>query len=205
MEKILFAGMIISIQPRIRLLRSFDQVSHSYLGYALIVSDSETGKNLPIGIGLGAQEKHQFRVGMTISGSCSSVLDPDMESVDYYRVSKLKILSEVPVDQRFPPWEIVPPPIPVYRQRGPRRLSAKTYESRCTSCIWGCKMAVEIIIDQWNPRQRKYRKETFCYGPKNCKLYASGPIRRVPGRKGMVYEEEDWVDEMLTSHREEDE
>ena len=205
MDKILFEGMIISIQPRIRLLRSFDQASHSYLGYALVVLDKEREQSLSIGIGVGAQEKHQFRVGATISGACSPVLDPDRESVDYYRASKLKKLSEEPVDPSTPPWKIVPPPIAVYRERGPRRLSAKTYESKCLSCIWGCKMAVEIIIDQWNPRKKKYRVETFCYGPKNCKLYASGPIRRVPGRNGMVYEEEDWVDEMLTSHREEDE
>lgn len=204
MEKILFEGVITSVQPRIRLLRSFDQASHSYLGYALLVSDTATGTSISLGIGVGAQEKHQFRVGMTISGSCSPVLDPDMESVDYCRASKLKKLTVGPMDPSFPPWKIVPPPLPDYRQRGPRRLSARTYDNKCTSCIWGCKMAVEIIIDQWNPSKRKYRTETFCYGPKNCKLYASGPIRKVPGRGGMVYEEEDWVDEMLTSHREED-
>ncbi|MBI9094057.1 MAG: hypothetical protein JEY71_04145 [Sphaerochaeta sp.] len=159
---------------------------------------------MSIGIGVGAQEKHKFRVGLTISGSCSSVQYPHTESVDFYRVSKLKILTEIPKDSSFPPWKTIPPTLPVYRERGPRRLSARTYESKCTSCIWGCKMAVEIIIDQWNPGKRKYRQETFCYGPKNCVLYASGPTRKVPGRKGMVFEEEDWVDEMRTSNREED-
>jgi hypothetical protein len=29
-------------------------------------------------------------------------------------------------------------------------------------------MAVEMIIDQWNPEKRKYRTETFCHGPKSC-------------------------------------
>jgi hypothetical protein len=24
-------------------------------------------------------------------------------------------------------------------------------------------MAVEMIIDQWNPSKRRYRTETFCY------------------------------------------
>jgi len=66
-------------------------------------------------------------------------------------------------------------------------------------------MAVEMIIDQWNPRQRRYRAETFCYGPKSCPLYKSGPARIVPGRKGMQYVEEDWVDEDATAHRAEDE
>ena len=30
-----FKGTIISIQPRIRLTRSFDEASHTYLGYAI--------------------------------------------------------------------------------------------------------------------------------------------------------------------------
>jgi hypothetical protein len=66
-------------------------------------------------------------------------------------------------------------------------------------------MAVEMIIDHWNPQHRKYREETFCYGPKSCPLYHPGPPRKVPGRRGMTWTEEDWVDEQATSHREEDE
>ena len=31
--------------------------------------------------------------------------------------------------------------------------------------------------------------------------YRPGPTRKVPGRKGMSYTEEDWVDEDATSHR----
>jgi len=204
-EKRIFEGEIISIQPRMRLTRSFDESYHSYLGYALAVADTESNQMLAIGISQKAQETQQLRAGMTISGACTPVLNPQLETVDYYRLSKLKKLSEAPLDSTFPPWKIIPPPIPVYRERGPRRLSARTYETKCTACIWGCKMAVEIIVDHWNPRKRKYRVETFCYGPKNCKLYASGPTRKVPGRNGMVYEEEDWVDEMLTSHRDEEE
>ena len=45
-------------------------------------------------------------------------------------------------------------------------------------------MAVEIIADNWNPRDRKkYRYETFCYGPLNCKLYKAGANRKVEVRK----------------------
>jgi len=76
---------------------------------------------------------------------------------------------------------------------------------RCKSCIWGCKMAVEMIIDQWNPGRKKYRYETFCYGPKSCSFYKAGPTRKVPGRKVMSWTEEDWVDEGATSHRSMDE
>jgi hypothetical protein len=66
-------------------------------------------------------------------------------------------------------------------------------------------MAVEMIIDQWNQSQRRYRTETFCYGPKSCPSYKAGPRRKVPGRKGMTYIEEDWVDEDATAHRSDDE
>lgn len=66
-------------------------------------------------------------------------------------------------------------------------------------------MPVEIIIDHWDPLKRKYRFETFCYGPLSCKFYKAGPTRKVEGRKGMVYEEEDWVDEEAVGHRELDE
>jgi hypothetical protein len=57
-----------------------------------------------------------------------------------------------------------------------------------------------MIIDPWNPRMQ-YRYETFCYGPKSCENYSPGPRRIVPGRKGMRWEEPDWVDEQETAHR----
>jgi len=66
-------------------------------------------------------------------------------------------------------------------------------------------MAVEMIIDQWNPSKRRYRTETFCCGPRSCPLYRPGPQRKVPGRRGMTYTEEDWVDEEATSRRAPDE
>lgn len=78
------------------------------------------------------------------------------------------------------PWELVPPELEVYRERGHRRLAARTYDSKCGSCMWGCRMPVEIIIDNWNARGRKkYRFETFCYGPLSCKVYKAGPNRKV--------------------------
>jgi hypothetical protein len=46
---------------------------------------------------------------------------------------------------------------------------------------------------------------TFCYGPLSCPLYKSGPPRKLPGRRGMTYTEEDWIDDEATSHRSPDE
>ena len=62
-------------------------------------------------------------------------------------------------------------------------------------------MAVQMIMDQWNPSKRRFRTETFCYGPRSCSLYQSGAERKVPGRRGMSYTEEDWIDDEATSHR----
>lgn len=66
-------------------------------------------------------------------------------------------------------------------------------------------MAVKMVFDPWNPQEREQRFETFCYGPKSCPLYRAGPTRKVPGRKGLRWEEEDWVDEEATAQRGADE
>ena len=56
----------------------------------------------------------------------------------------------------------------------------------------------------WNPAYR-YRFETFCYGPRSYTFYKAGAPRKVPGRKGMTWVEEDGVDEEETTHRGPDE
>ena len=71
--------------------------------------------------------------------------------------------------------------------------------------MWGCRMPVEMIIDQWKPEARRYREETFCYGPLSCPTYRAGAKRSVPGRKGMSWVEDDWVDAEEVAHRAPDE
>ncbi len=203
-EKIAWQGVLLSVQPRIRLTRSFDQRSHTYLGYALKVSGrvGSEAREFLVGVGQGAHTKHQFRAGSAVSGDALPVLDAQLETVEFYKVSKLKVGPPEAVDETTPPpWRGVPPPLEVYRERGHRRLAARTFNEKCCSCIWGCGMPVEMIIDQWNPSRRRYRTETFCYGPLSCRLYQAGPARTVPGRRGMTYTEEDWVDDEATSHR----
>lgn len=208
MDKLSFSGTITSVQPRIRLTRSFDESTHAYLGYVVRLSGVIEAEEhfFAIGIGKASQLTWSLRVGDVISGLCLPVPDPDLDPVEYYKVSKLDRKIEGMVGHSGPPWHSVCPPLEVYRARGHRRLSAITYEKSCISCMWAARMAVEIIIDNWNPRSRmKYRSETFCYGPLSCPLYKAGPTRKVEGRSKMVYEEEDWVDEMNTSHRADDE
>lgn len=207
-DKVAWQGTVVGVQPRIRLTRSFDERYHTYLGYVLRLQGQigdEQGEFL-VGIGKAAQTKHQFRVGDKVSGRSAPVINPKMEPVDYYKTAGLKVVRQAAAgEQTPPPWHGVPPELEVYRERGHRRLGAHTYKAKCLSCIWGCQMAVEMIVDHWNPQQKRYRSETFCYGPKSCSFYKAGPTRKVPGRKGMSWEEEDWVDEDATSHRTMDE
>ena len=206
-EKVAWQGTLISVQPRIRLLRSFDQRSHNYLGYSLRIEGiiGSDHREFTVGIGKAAEAKHQFRVGDVVSGKAVPIANQRTESVEFYKASGLKVVERAAdAVQSPPPWLGVPPELPVYRERGHRRLNARTYQAKCLGCIWGSKMPVEMIIDQWNPSQKRYRFETFCYGPKSCSFYKAGPTRKVPGRKGMSYEEQDWVDEDATTHRGED-
>ena len=193
-QKIEWGGRLLSIQPRILLTRSFDQRDHKYLGYMMrirgVLGDRET--EFTVGIGQAAQEKHAFRAGDEVTGESLPVRDPRTEPVEYYKTSALVLVKRAPeAPENPPPWHGSPPDIADYRERGSRRLDPKVYDSRCTSCIWGCRMPVVMIIDQWNPSRRRYRFEIFCYGPKNCSFYRAGPTRKVPGRKGMSWEEED--------------
>lgn len=208
LPSISWQGRLTSVQPRIRLTRSFDQRSHSYLGYALWVSGvmGDEEREFSIGVGKVAQAKHAFRVTDIVCGESRPVLDRRLESVEFYKTSKLRLIERSGErHHKPPPWLDVPPDLQVYRQRGHRRLDARTYEAKCRSCMWGCRMAVDMIIDHWRPDKRRYRFETFCYGPKSCPWYRPGPNRKVPGRRGMTWKEEDWVDEEATSHRSMDE
>jgi hypothetical protein len=46
MNKLSFKGLIKSIQPRIRLTRSFDEASHTYLGYAIKIAGTIDNKQV---------------------------------------------------------------------------------------------------------------------------------------------------------------
>ena len=53
-------------------------------------------------------------------------------------------------------------------------------------------------------RRSGNREETFCCGPLSCPHYKAGRTRKVPGRNGMTWEEEDWIDQEAVSHRDPD-
>jgi hypothetical protein len=207
-KKIAWSGIITSVQPRIRLMRSFDQRSHAYLGYALCLEGNVGNEEriFTIGVGKAAQEKQKFQVGDLVNGESEPVKNACLEPVEFYKTAKLKKVQQNNKSHGSPPpWVRPPDSLEVYRQRGHRRLDNRTYQTSCTKCIWGCYMPVKIGVDQLNPSNIIYRFETFCYGPKSCGIYKAGRERTVPGRRGRIWKEEDWVDEEETAHREMDE
>ena len=91
-EKIPWNGRVLSVQPRIRLTRSFDQRSHSYLGYVLRIDGTcgEEERLFAVAIGKAAQSKHLFRADDTVSGLGVLVAEPRREVADLYKISRLK-------------------------------------------------------------------------------------------------------------------
>jgi hypothetical protein len=77
MMKAGWKGLVVSVQPRIRLTRSFDERTHSYLGYALRINGTVggTGGEFTVGIGKVTQEKFRIQVGCTVSGQSQWVPD----------------------------------------------------------------------------------------------------------------------------------
>jgi hypothetical protein len=88
-EKIPWHGLVLAVQPRIRLIRSFDQRSHIYLGYALLIRGSvrQETREFLLGVGQGAQAKQSFQVGNVLSGDAVPVPDPRLETVEFYKVT----------------------------------------------------------------------------------------------------------------------
>jgi hypothetical protein len=213
--KISWHGEVLGVQPRIRLMRAYDERNHGYMGYVLFLRGEADGRasDFTVGIGPAAQAKHAFRAGDRVQGMAVAVADARLEPVDFYKASGLAWLSRAAdtqiapeaVAEHGPPWLGVTPELPVYRARGHRRLDAGAWQSTCRNCIWGCRMPVEIMADRREPKDLSYRFETFCYGPKSCALYVAGETRKVQGPDGDEWEETDAVDDAAVAHRGADE
>jgi len=205
--KIRWQGKVISIQPRIRLIRAFDERSHVYLGYILQLDGVVGGKErvFSVAIKKADQVGNSIQAGYTISGESALVKEKGLHAADFYKTTNMKVIdSSITKQDPQPPWGGLPKDMSVYRERGARRLDTNVYTESCATCIFGCMMAVEMSLDQWKKSLREYRQETYCFGPKSCALYKPGPRRIVPGKKGATWEEPDSVDDEATSHRGDD-
>ena len=129
-------GKITSVQPRIRLLGSFDQHHLTCLSNVLGIDGELAGEQLAftLAIGKATHAKHQFQVGMVVSGQAEPVADLRKETTELYKASKLASQPTNPASGHIPPqWIDVPPPLDVYRHRGHRRLSSRTFSGLSSS------------------------------------------------------------------------
>ena len=129
-SKINWHGRIKAVQPRIRLVRSFDERYHNYLGYVLCIEGTcgdESGEFL-VAVGKATHERHRFRAGMVVRGSSVPVQDPRLETAGLYKTSGIKIekngeealsMSESTIHHADPgpPFVGVPPDLATYRSQ----------------------------------------------------------------------------------------
>jgi len=201
-------GELQSVQCRAWVWRyQLDNRTHHHLGFNLWVRgecDGPVGRFI-VAVSDRQHAKMQFRIGDVVKGTAWACIEAKHEIADFYRAGGLKVLSrgDAQSDTPGPPFTHLLPPIETYRERGARMLSAKRWRKQCFSCMWANKSAVEI---EYNfGKVKRYRKETFCYGPKSCPLYDMGPPRPVPYIDSGPLMDEGWMDDLCTEHRGEDE
>lgn len=194
-DKAKFEGRITAVKTRIRLIRSFNEVSHAYLGYMFVMNATVDGKewnDLRVAVGQKTHEKNCFRIGDHISGEAMPREITEQEWADIYKISGLEFINRGDKSENRPADIMggIAPPLEVYREHGHLRLDPRTYKLKCKQYTWGIVMATEIIIDHWNPDKKKWSYETHCYRPKGCPNYQPGKPRKVQGRKPWMV----WID-----------
>jgi hypothetical protein len=78
------SGAGTAVQPRIRLTRSFDERSHTYLGYLLRIAGTVGGVSAEfrVCIGSGTHANHQLRIGGQVEGLGHRVANSGTSAVD---------------------------------------------------------------------------------------------------------------------------
>ena len=207
-DKISFKGIIRSVQPRSNVWRyRLDNRTHSMTGYNIFLKGSVEGeeREFVVAISEKQQQKMRFHIGDEISGTAWTKMYPQLEYADFYRAGALKKISAVEAadEESSSPWLGEVPELSVYDWRGCRMLDTRCWKGKCFTCKWAC-MANVAIEYNWGSTQ-KFRFESFCYGPKNCKNYKMGKPRAVPDKQlGSLYDE-GWLDDICTERRGEDE
>lgn len=206
-DKITLQGEIISIQPRSNVWRYLvDNGTHSLTGYNVFIRGTAEGeeKQFAIAISEKQQMKYEFHIGDSISGTAWTKKYPEKEYADYYRVGSIKKMikvEEICTDKA--PWVGNVPDLATYSWRGARMLDVKCWKNQCFQCKWAAMANVAIEYDFGV--QQKHRFESFCYGPKICKLYKMGRARSVPYKGKDSVLDEGWLDELCTDKRDDEE
>ena len=203
--KVDWEGKILSIQPRTRVWRYLiDNRTHYHLGYNFFVEgcSSEDKNEFVVAISEKQLLKGLFRIGDVIKGTAWTKKYEEREFADYYRAGSLKLVDREDdnLEITSPPWVMMPPSMHVYEERGARMLSKSLWKTKCFKCVWANMANVEIQWD-FDKAIKKYRFESFCYGPKSCKFYKMGKGRSVSYKnRGSAIDNKD-LDELCTEGR----
>ena len=208
-SKVEWEGTIVSIQPRARVWRYVtDNRTHTLLGYNLFLDGiaDEDERRFCVAISERQQFSNGFRIGDVVQGTAWSKQYPEKEYADFYRAGSLKHISrtEESSEPTPPPWIMPPPDMHTYVDRGARMLCLSCWKGKCFQCVWANMSNVEIIWD-FDKRINRYRFESFCYGPKSCKLYKMGRPRAVPYKGRGSSMDTGWLDDICTEGRDYDE
>lgn len=201
--KIGWNGTIMSIQPRTTVWRyRLDNRTHYHRGYNIFLDGEANGnkKQFSVAISEKQQIKLVFRIGDEVKGTAWTKMYVVSDYADYYRAGGLKITKKAEqINTTPPPYLIEPPDMATYEWRGARMLSASCYKGKCFQCVYATMSAVEIEYN-WGV-SKKYRFESFCYGPKSCKYYKMGKPRAVPYKDSDSVFDEGWMDDLCTERR----
>lgn len=202
--KIKWEGTIRSIQPRTRVWRYITHNrTHFHVGYNIFFAGkSEEGlTEFSIAISEKQQQKGNFQIGDRLKGTAWTKRYPKREFADYYRAGSLKILQrdEKPI-RKTCPWTGRVPEMDTYEKRGARMLSKSLWKGKCFTCYWATMSNVEIQWD-FDRNIKRYRFESFCYGPKSCKNYKMGRSRSVPYKNRDSATDDGWLDAICTENR----
>lgn len=207
-SKMNWQGKIVSIQPRTRVWRYLtDNRTHYHLGYNFFLEghSSEGKKQFTVAISEKQQIKGLYQIGDVLEGTAWTKMYKEREFADYYRAGSLKLLDRLKDNVKVmpPPWVTMPPSLQIYEERGARMLSRSLWKTKCFQCIWANMANAEIQWD-FDKDIKKYRFETFCYGPKSCKYYKMGRPRSVPYKNRDSALDDGYLDVLCTDERDDD-
>ncbi|MBU0753892.1 MAG: hypothetical protein KJ645_02045 [Planctomycetes bacterium] len=205
--RICWQGWIESIQCRAWVWRyKMDNRTHHHLGFNLWINGKVDDRDARFIVAVSDKQhaRHQFRIRDMVKGTAWPCMKAKHDIADYYRSGGFKVLSRgnmIP-DHVGPPFTGLLPPIETFSVRGARMLDAKLWRIKCFRCMWANKSAVEI--EYKFGKVKRYRKETFCYGPKSCPIYDMGPPRKVHYFEEGYLMDTGWMDDLCTERRGED-
>jgi hypothetical protein len=206
-SRIRWQGMIESVQCRAWVWRyKTENRTHHHLGFNLFLKGEADGweGRFIVAVSENQYIKLQFRIGDVFQGTAWPCVGAEHDIADYYRAGGLKAITRVceQTDPVGPPFTGLLPGIEVYLRRGARMLHAKLLGQQCFTCMWANKSAVEI--EYKFGKGKRYRKETFCYGPRSCPFYDMGPPRQVPYFDSFPSLDDGWMDDICTEQRGDD-